>query len=109
MSFSFTLKVSFEYQDSISCRKCWLIFCEIELLIVSTVALGNQINIDRVQWNGLMIIKPFLPQTNWGPTLATSWQTLPLGKDPIIDMQFLFIQVQKEFSKKIHFVNKKYV
>ena len=36
--------------------KCWLTFCTMALLIGSTVALGNLKNIDRAQWNGVIII-----------------------------------------------------
>ena len=39
-----------------SCWKCWLTFCTMALLIGSTVALGNLTNIDRAQWNGVIII-----------------------------------------------------
>ena len=58
-------------------------FCAIELLD-TTAALGNLTNIDRAQWDGVIII-PFLPKTNWGLPMATLRQTLRSGRNLVID------------------------
>lgn len=84
--------------------------CVIELLIGSPVALGNKTNIDKAQQSGLVIIIPFLPQTNWGPPMATHRHFALGDRANNPNNQLLLSKFSKSSpeKKESHFINQKY-